>query len=530
MPEWTAPFQLPKFTTEEFIAKRDAYTDQHGFEIHLPGFSDIIKLGREKKMTEQEQGWWTAGTFDYFPPGRLDEIYAMKEKRRKRYHRMLASPTPGFMLNMGSVMTSLDNAQDAISTLAWLGRLGIRFLPRILGRILLGPVGWMLAIADVLSFQNYLSLGGILCMARKRNMRGLNSMNPFNKQCRLRRARRLARAMPTFADFIQGAQVGADVFGWGICLGPLVGLAQDIVWGTVAKAAGVPVTIHSEVPDFPPWIGTAYTNLRHLPILARFQDALSDEDHLMMTASYSLSTQVVEPYARDWNPIEHTDEIEDQLLVAPAPTNILTREVIQEEGHDPDKTVGWPGTHSLRATRREIYQANHDMINTGFRNWCWKKRHDWIGLASAMYSFDGSLRMMTMSDLGAQVFLDDTCEAATWRALLEDCYHFKPVRTDPVLLYWWNNIRPKLKPHVFSVPQDWPYEHKELIYWFVFQTEPGTPQFTIQPIVDNELEGIKERCTPPCRDPEEAPKLIANRGSLNRRHIIEGYSAWNRSP
>ena len=38
-----APVSLPRFTTEDFEARKAAYVSKHGYEVHLPGFEEIFK-------------------------------------------------------------------------------------------------------------------------------------------------------------------------------------------------------------------------------------------------------------------------------------------------------------------------------------------------------------------------------------------------------------------------------------------------------------------------------------------------------
>ena len=40
--EFNFPVKLPRWTKTEFDLKRQEYTAKHGYEIHVPGFSDIF--------------------------------------------------------------------------------------------------------------------------------------------------------------------------------------------------------------------------------------------------------------------------------------------------------------------------------------------------------------------------------------------------------------------------------------------------------------------------------------------------------
>jgi len=93
MPDWTAPFRIPKITNEEWARKKADYVAEHGYSITIPGLSDIIKVRTEEPMTALEHYHWKKKNWDYFSPKRLDECQKQKKKRRERYLAMLASPT-----------------------------------------------------------------------------------------------------------------------------------------------------------------------------------------------------------------------------------------------------------------------------------------------------------------------------------------------------------------------------------------------------------------------------------------------------
>jgi len=69
--------------------------------------------------------------------------------KRRRFESVLASPQPGWLQKIGSVMTWLDDCEDTLSTGVLLGRFALRLMPRIGARFV--PIlGWALLATDII--------------------------------------------------------------------------------------------------------------------------------------------------------------------------------------------------------------------------------------------------------------------------------------------------------------------------------------------------------------------------------------------
>jgi len=381
MADFTAPFHRPQFTTAEFDAAREKYTAEYGYKIRIPGLDDIIHLEREIVMTEAEKAAWKKRDYDQIAPIRREKIQEMKARRREKYLGMLASPTPNIWRNAGSIMCSLDDAQDAMTALSVIGRIAIKVAPRVLSRAFLGPVGWLMAAADIINLAMLIGRTLTMPMPGKRLYERTTEWNPFSRKSAIKRGYRLQSAMPTAGNMIEIAQVTDNIWGVGICLGPIVGLIQDVVWGTIRRIHGGEVRIMSEIQEFPWWTGIAQRQLKSSPLLFSQGITLTDEESLMALVATYLSHQECLTAQKDYNPMDHIEDIPGLEIQAPIPKNILTLEVIEEAGIPLEDVTGWPGSSKMWKRPVEIVEEYHEPSTFWLRTFMKKHEHDWYGYA-----------------------------------------------------------------------------------------------------------------------------------------------------
>jgi len=85
MPDWTAPFKIPKISNEEWARRKADYVAKNGYTITIPGLSDIIKIRTEEPMTAQEHNWYKKKQWHNFSPKRLEEVREQKQKRKETF-------------------------------------------------------------------------------------------------------------------------------------------------------------------------------------------------------------------------------------------------------------------------------------------------------------------------------------------------------------------------------------------------------------------------------------------------------------
>lgn len=271
MADYLAPFHMPEFNDDKFLEKKSSYVAEHGYSITLPRFSDIVHVGMHKPMTTQEKVLWYSGKRDQIGRSRQIELNYQKIRSKERYDKMLASPIPNEISSMTSVLTAVDDAQDAIISLAAIGRIACFFLPRVLTSLLAWPIGLLWFIATIMGLLIAPSACALNPMACKRYMRlklqgRANTLKAkstkFGKragQLAKHEAARLEAGVkgyatsgkfyPSFSEGIQMLQVTDSIYGYGISIGPIFGAAYDLISGGVRWAMGQKVSFKNAPSD-----------------------------------------------------------------------------------------------------------------------------------------------------------------------------------------------------------------------------------------------------------------------------------------
>lgn len=207
---------LPDLLTEDLDRGADWLASRAGTRtpsrrgiIHVPGWEDFIHLYPEGWLPEQEQ----------------------TKRRRERAIRISQSPTPESVRAIGSIMTWVDDVQDALVTASVLARLVAYFYKPAL------PVaaGLQSAAAALNIFGLSSQVGAITLTGKFRGQALVRSLIGA-QSARARSALRISRVLPTIGEGIQIAQTTDQLFGFGLSLGPLIGFIQDLVFGVPAGA------------------------------------------------------------------------------------------------------------------------------------------------------------------------------------------------------------------------------------------------------------------------------------------------------
>jgi len=271
MADYLAPFHMPDVPDAQFLEKKAAYVKEHGYSITLPRFSDVIHIGLHKPMTPQEKILWYSGQKDRIGRSRQIELYYQKERSRALYKKMLASPIPNVISSITSVLTAIDDAQDAIISLAALGRIACFFLPRLVVGFLAWPIGLLWFLAAIMGLLISPSACALNPMSCKRYMRLRLAMRSKTLKGKSRTVGKRMRAgakyefarlkagvrgyatsgsfMPSFAEGIQMLQVTDSIFGIGVSIGPIFGAAYDLVSGGVRWLRGENVSFNNAPSD-----------------------------------------------------------------------------------------------------------------------------------------------------------------------------------------------------------------------------------------------------------------------------------------
>jgi len=456
MADWLAPFHLPKFTDEKFEKQKDEYNKKFGYTITLPAFDDVIHIKQFPPLTEEETKLWTGkipvaempkvqrtgeeiaalllagkgpvsttrtmnaeeqktyrkNAKNMIPEARREEIRVEKDKKRRKFLAMLASPSPKIVRSAGAVLTSLDDVQDAISTLAVIGKIAAVAIGGTTAAVLSGPLGWIVGAATLLQLINpYSRLRGPKGGAKtgrkaKKELEKLTDKNPFSKKARAKVAKNLSKFKPSVGNAIEALQVTDGFFGIGISIGPLMGFAQDLIAGAVRMLAGEKVTFQTSAPKVPAHVAIAQKALKAQAVLhgVQWQSDITDEIAAMFAANLAL--QVVEPYFQEWNPFEQVDNLANVEIQAPRPTDALTLEIIEEEGYTLDQVCNWPQNGEQWISLGELQETTAPQAAVNLRHFAENNPNSVEAFFAGQNAHDFALNTIATVEGPGQVFIE----------------------------------------------------------------------------------------------------------------------------
>ena len=244
MSRYGFPVKFHRFTTEEFDRKKADYTAKYGYSIQIPGFSDVFHLGLDQPPSDAELAKYHKDRPGELSVHRWEQIKAYKAKKKQSFLRMMSSPQSTWQQNIGTAMTFIDDVEDTLSTAAVVARIAAHMLPKSFGKIIQGPAGWALLLADICNIAMALSRAPMKAVGLKPGFHKGLASNPFSKKAALKRAKKLRAHGISKGELIEALQVTDNAAGVGLCLGPIWGLAQDIAAGMYRVATGKKVTVH----------------------------------------------------------------------------------------------------------------------------------------------------------------------------------------------------------------------------------------------------------------------------------------------
>lgn len=225
---WSNPLGIiPKFTTTKFNEQRERFQKKYGQSITVLGLEDLIHIKVNTKISQEEMAAHRWAEKRKLPtPLNGDQLKVLAYKKQ-RFMKALASPTPTWLKNVGAVMTSMDNLEDALVTISVLGRIAAKAAPKLAGKIVPGA-GWLLLGSDILNLCNVMSWVSFSAMGNKRLVEKVGDRNPFHTEMKASRAKKLSRKFIAFGEMLEIAQTTDQTIGLGLCLGGIVGMIEDL--------------------------------------------------------------------------------------------------------------------------------------------------------------------------------------------------------------------------------------------------------------------------------------------------------------
>lgn len=186
---------------------------EDGFLVKVPDWRDIFQLQNDPVFGSDDKAQRTADA-------------------REALER---SPTPPSLIEVGELLTTLDDVQDEAATLA----IVLMIAEKLAGRAIPG-VGWVATAADALNVIYALSskaTGSTLPGRRgKRQAIDKAKSSSGGLSARLEEMRRSGSLKIGIGDILQGLQATDSMFGVGIQIGGIMGFLQDAFWGGIRGA------------------------------------------------------------------------------------------------------------------------------------------------------------------------------------------------------------------------------------------------------------------------------------------------------
>jgi len=418
MPKFESPVQLPKFTDDEWNRKKADHVSKYGYTINVPAFNDIFHTSLTTPPSKPELDLYKSKKIDELGKKRYDEIQKYQAKKRDHYLRMMSSPSPGWAQNIGSGLNFLDDLNDSLGTLAMVARFTARMVPRAIGKILMGPAGWALTAAEIVGFVGNLAYAPPTAKQGKRAMHDLTSRNPFSKKAAVRRARKLRLTLPTKGEIIEALQTTDSMFGYGICIGPLLGFAQDIIFGAYRVATGKKVIVKHAPIQYPTWMKALSPGIFALQAILPGNPVIDDDtyERAVMT-SYAIS-QVMRPWILEWNPLDQVDGLQNAIIPAKPVIQPSTLMLLEEEGIDPRSVTGYPQINKREATFEELWDGSAEQTTNAFHAYADRNKHNYKGWMTAQFVSDIGQNMLALAEGDDAVVLDyDPVEKACHKML-----------------------------------------------------------------------------------------------------------------
>ena len=380
---WGSLFEEPKkkqISPVEFEQLRTAYIAKYGYTITIPKWDDIIHWKLPAVMTPEE----------------------IKEKKRRQFAQILGSPSTDWMRSYASVMTKLDDIEDAATTVAVAGMLLVKYLPRVLSRFV--PIlGWVLLGKDLLNLVVALGRTPMSPMGAKRAHCEMFKDNPFGKKAQKRRAENVRKFKPSFGNLLEVLQTSDIVAGIGLSLGAVVGVVTDSIAGLYRFSTGQKVSVALTPPPLTAHEYKAAKAMQAAALINAGGQEFLEEDHHLAHYIGGLASTMLAPWVETANPLEAVENPLEILVPAPTPWRTETIEVIEEAGYSVEDGVRWPANGKKIISVDELTDWSMPSIAKGFINYAERNKYSHQGHICATTWHKGAIDLIDSLDPSEEI-------------------------------------------------------------------------------------------------------------------------------
>ncbi|KKN32657.1 hypothetical protein LCGC14_0811800 [marine sediment metagenome] len=394
MPGWTGQWNLDSEIINDWERKKAEYVAAHGYRITIPGLDDIFHLPFDQPMTEEEEDIWKRRAFGELSEARYNTLKEMKARKRERYLDMLGSPIPSILEHRATILTAIDDIQDAMYTMAVLQALAATVTPPPVSVALLGAAGWLMIGSTCLNL-----ITGILApeqgsLNRKREKDRLSKDNPFSKKANVRQVKNLTKVSAIFPALIQGLQTTDNLFGIGVSLGGVMNLPFAMGYGLAKYWDGSTVKVYAPYSVRQKFHNDVGKATRATEILMSIPHETDDEEMTGWLLAANACMQAQRSLSAEWNPLEQVQLVQGVKEDAPTPEHVLIREIIEEEDPEGFTAVGWPSTGELTSFPITRARYTYETATNNLVAYCERQKFSQLGLAGAMAASQSSMYAM----------------------------------------------------------------------------------------------------------------------------------------
>lgn len=376
---------------------------QASYEVPLFDWWDVVHIVPEPFLSKETQ----------------------KFRKRRRAQRLAQSKIPEIVQEIGTIMNWFDDIEDFLVTATTLLRI---VLPKIAPR-LLPYVGWVLLVADIINLiqpWRYLMPSGT---AGKGEAWKLKDLNPFGTKAKIRRQKALLRKIPTIGEWIEILQTTDQLFGVGLSFGPLIGAAEELLFGLIHSGE----TKWELYPAKDPVneacrLQLAGAGMNRALKYLEFEDFL----HYAVATSYSFSILQWWYEPQDISTLERNEH----LSITPPPTdNFITKAILEELGFSPTQAWNWPLPGRPRTVK--VSDLTIDDVTELVNQW-----KELMTNAPVMQLdwFLGSIMVQTAKDSVAIISADP------------DNIDFAPTQETSIML---RMLEQGISPYILDTQEDW---------------------------------------------------------------------------
>jgi hypothetical protein len=449
-----SPFKFPKFTDQEFEDKRDEYQAKYGIKVIIPGFEDILHWNLPVRISTEEMAAHRFAKKRKLPSPLSPDQITMLAKRKYRFLKALASPTPKWLRNIGAIQNALDNAEDALVTTAVLGRWAARLSPRLLGRTV-PYLGWVLLGSDIINLTNIFTWIHFAAAPTSCKNFDLANKNPFHRKAALARAKKLKRKWATVGEMLEILQTTDQTFGVGISLGGLVGAATDALSTAQLyeeyEIKGFPAGFRKPSPAgrasaielirqlIQPWMRPpAFEQkqmkaLKGAAILSTFKDDVPKDFHTQAYITANTAAQAIAPWWNKNDPIAIFKNLPTIQIPASPIDNDITRDTLEDHRIDPNEPPRWPHLDVEVASAEELLYTYSPMIKDSLQTYCLRYQRDYEGMIGAWSAVDFHETMLSLLSDDGEVRVGRTAVANVAQQMTESIQLIPPDTPDETI-------------------------------------------------------------------------------------------------